>query len=81
MCAWRIIDLGEFRLWFQRRAIELKGVPGKEQRNGDGASMFRVFDVRDMPANLVVREFGFDGISHHGRAPSPAGPIRAGRSG
>jgi hypothetical protein len=63
LCAWRIIDLGEFRLWFQRRAIELKGMPGKEQRNGDGASMFRVFDVREMPANVVVREFGFDGIS------------------
>ena len=63
LCAWRIIDLGEFRLRFQRRAIEIKGVPGKEQRNGDGASMFRVFDVREMPANMVVRQFGFDGIS------------------
>jgi len=61
--------------------MEINGLPGKEQCNGDGASMFRVFDAREMPANLVVRQLGFDGISHHGRAPSPAGAVKAGRSG
>lgn len=76
LCAWRIIDLGEFRLWFHRRAIEIKGVPGKEQRNGDGASQFLAFDVRDMPAGVVVSEFGFDGTTQHRRAPSPATPIQ-----
>lgn len=59
LCAWRIIDLAKLRLWFRRRKVEINGLPGKEQRNGDGASQFRVFDVRDMPADVVVREFGF----------------------
>lgn len=59
LCAWRIIDLAKFRLWFRHRAEANRGMPGKEQRNGDGASQFLAFDVRDMPASAVVREFGF----------------------
>jgi hypothetical protein len=73
LCAWRIIDLARFRLWFQHRAEATKGMPGKEQRNGDRASQFLAFDVRDMPANTVVREFGFSGISQPVRVAWKAG--------
>lgn len=59
--AWRIIDLSEFRLWFHRETVRLKGrIPGVEIPNPDG-TRFRAFDVRTMPDTIVVKEFGHSG--------------------
>lgn len=60
LCAWRIIDLGEFRLWFFRQVLKDGSMPGIPQKNGDGSTAFHAFDTRDMPTDTVIDKFGFD---------------------
>ena len=60
LAAWRVIDLRRFRLWFHLQTVERGQMPGTVLRNDDGSSAFRAFDVRQMPANVVAREFGFE---------------------
>lgn len=58
LCAWRLIDLNAFRLWFNRCLSHLdKGrAPGIEKANVDGSSRFRTFRVIDMPLEIVFKE-------------------------
>lgn len=67
LSAWRILDLRRFRLWFHRETVRLGEAPGKTQPNKDGSSSFMAFDVRQMPAGVLVQEAGFS--QHAGYAP------------
>jgi len=57
LLAWRIISLNNFRLWHSRELVRLKGIPpGKEIQNYDGSSRFTVFNIKEMPSNIVFKE-------------------------
>ncbi len=59
LCAWHIIDLNIFRLWWSTEIINRKGVkPGVEKPNSDGSSCFRAFDIRVMPDHSVFAHGG-----------------------
>ncbi len=58
LCAWRLIDLNFFRLWFSRSltCLEKGCAPGIEKTNLDSSSMFRAFRVPDMPSTIVFKK-------------------------
>lgn len=57
LCAWRVIDLSQFRIWFMRSLVRLNGKsPGDQNGNGDGSSWFRAFDTAQLPNGIVIRE-------------------------
>lgn len=64
LCAWRIIDLNQFRLWFNRSIVRLGGkLPGERQANGDESSWFRAFDARQLPSGVVLAEHMLESIA------------------
>ncbi|MDO8671434.1 MAG: hypothetical protein Q7O66_08400 [Dehalococcoidia bacterium] len=51
---WVLGDLKVFRLWFASQLIKNKGeMPGSEQRNDDGSSLFRAFRIDELPDSFV----------------------------
>lgn len=55
LSAWFIGDLKVFRLWFNRRLVELSGkIPGNGKSNGDGSSDFITFKIDELPQEFVI---------------------------
>lgn len=53
--AWHLLSLKDFRLFLFEHMQQNNGdLPGKTQTNSDGSSSFRVFDLRSMPASVIV---------------------------
>lgn len=63
---WTIGDLKVFRLWFNRQLFRNKGaVPGKEQKNGDGSSLFIAFRWSQLPPEFIVNQAIHPELSRH----------------
>ncbi len=56
---WALCDLRVFRLWHSSELVRRRGQqPGREMRNRDGSSNFRVFKYDDLPPGFVLASFG-----------------------
>ena len=50
LCQWTLLDLNRFRLWVNTYMVVHQGrFPGEEHMNKDKSSMFRAFDIADIP--------------------------------
>lgn len=59
LLAWALGDLAIFREWYQEyQRKNLGRLPGREQKNHDGSSVFHAFLWRDLPASFVKRRGG-----------------------
>lgn len=55
LAAWVLGDLYVFRLWWSQQLVKNRGVlPGYENKNHDGLSHFRAFNIGDLPADFVI---------------------------
>lgn len=61
--AWRLIDLNVFRLWFNRETgkLDRHAWPGTGRDNHDGSSVFRAFNIKSMPTEMVKAQSGNEG--------------------
>ena len=50
---WHLCDLKIFRLWFNRKIIQTKKMPGITKNNVDNSSFFTVFKFNDLPKEFV----------------------------
>lgn len=48
LACWVLIDLSEWRLWYQRE-LYAGNHPGDERANDDGSSLFIAFNIADLP--------------------------------
>ena len=57
--AWRLIDLGQFRLWFNRSLAKRDRniYPGTCHHNRDGSSSFRAFNVNELDNDCIVAQY------------------------
>jgi hypothetical protein len=50
LCRWTLLDLSAFRLWVNTYMVVHPGrFPGEEKMNPDKSSMFRIFEIADIP--------------------------------
>lgn len=63
---WRIGDLKQFRIWFQRETAKRRPgeLPGIAQSNTDGSSDFRAFKWDDLPGEFVVDRMSAENVFH-----------------
>lgn len=61
LAAWMLGDLNVFRRWFMYQMAKNNGaLPGIEQPNPDGSSLFRVFTISELPDNFVIARLTAD---------------------
>jgi hypothetical protein len=69
LAAWVLGDLYVFRLWWSQQLVKNKGVmPGHENKNTDGLSLFRAFDISELPAAFVIARRKPDDAEDLGRS-------------
>lgn len=57
LCFWRMIDLGQFRLWVHQFTTKNSGkTPGIEINNHDRSSSFKAFDTRTCPQGVICAD-------------------------
>lgn len=57
LISWRLCDLNVFRLWFTRKTVQQKQVPGRVKQNRDMSSTFMVFNFDDLPKKFIIASF------------------------
>lgn len=53
LACWVLIDLAEWRVWYQRE-LYAGNHPGEERSNADGSAQFIAFDIADLPERAVL---------------------------
>ena len=54
LCDWVLCNLNEFRVWFNRQIVKNAGkLPGIEKSNKDNSSIFRAFNLQEMPEDII----------------------------
>jgi hypothetical protein len=59
LCRWTLLDLNVFRLWVNTYMVLRPGrFPGEEHMNGDKSSIFRAFEIADIPGVVKASSVG-----------------------